>query len=256
MIWSNQTSGTPIPHSQSESPHFNRPLVSGFGMDHTGFPSNLLAASSPSMMDPQHMDSVAMHQRKMQQHLPINQFLAGSQMPDRIHPSNMNDRMPGMFSQPAAVQQMITPIRMGYHPHPQFSDSFIQAPLNREPPVRIQQQNANQPVNAFTVNPAVAAALNIAAAQPPRSPHVAPQEKNWSWEEQQQPEVSEPPPVKEPVEDFGYGKVDLLYSRCFNGRSVFREFDLRQISCWYVYDFATCHSLFERRLFGFLGFLG
>lgn len=200
MIWSNQTGGNVIAHPQSESPHFSR--VGGFGMDHTGFPGNLLPMSASSMMDSQHMDSVGM-QRMMQQHLPINQFLTGAQVPDRMHPSNMNDRITGMFSQPGPVQQMMTPIRMGFHSHAQFSDTFIPTPLGREPPGRGPlQQNPVQQQNTFA--PAVAAALNMGNSPSPRSPHMAPQEKNWTWEEQQTPEIPEPPPPKEPVEDFGY----------------------------------------------------
>jgi hypothetical protein len=207
LIWSNQGSGTPISHPQPESPHFNRPLMSGpFGVDPSGFGSGNFVGSASSMMDAQHLDPLGHHQRMMHQNIPLNQAFPGlniSQMPDRIHPGpGMGDRMPPLFNQ----QMMSGPMRMGFHPHTQYSDSFIPAPMGREQGrMSLQQQQQQSPVshvnNSAFVPPNQM--QNVSGLPLPRSPH----EKSWgNWEEQRPLEqVIEPPAkIQEPVEDFGY----------------------------------------------------
>ena len=190
-------------------------------MDHGAFASNLLASASSSIMDPSHLvDSVGMHQRLMQQHIPLSPFLSNNQMPERMHPGT--DRMGPIFSQQPLGPGLIQPMRMNFHPQPHFSESFIQPGMNREQGRTALQQHANnlqqqqhqqQPANGFgQQNPLlgnIGATLGVQPAQN-RSPlNTAPAqtpEKNWGWDEKAvapEPETQAPPKPAEPVEDLG-----------------------------------------------------
>ncbi|GAV04217.1 hypothetical protein RvY_14529 [Ramazzottius varieornatus] len=221
MIWSNQSSTTSLPHSQADSSRYVRPLVSGpFGLEHGAFTTNL---GSSSVMDPSHLvDSVSVHQRLMQQHtIPMSPFLSNTQMPERMLPGA--DRMGPMFSQQPLGGGLMQPIRMGFHPQPHFSDSFMQPNMNREQgrtPLQQQQQQQQQSANGFgQQNPVlgnIGASLAVQPAQT-RSPQtIAPvqtPDKNWGWEEKSaapEPEPQAPPKPVEPVEDLGEFKVPSM----------------------------------------------
>ncbi|OQV25235.1 hypothetical protein BV898_00921 [Hypsibius exemplaris] len=234
MIWSNQGSTTPITHSQPESPHFNRPLMSGpFGMDPGAFAANAFINSPSSMMDPQMVDPVGHHQRMMHQNIPMNQAFQGlnmTQMNERIHPVDrmgqtlFNQQMMGIGVGGGGAPQM----RMGFHPqqHNQYSDGFMGVGVSGgvgggRDQGRLQQQQQQQQHQAQHMQSGGFVPpnqlQNVGGLPVSRSPQTAVAQDKWgggSWDEhavEPVPEVPAPPPkAPEPVEDFGEFKVPVL----------------------------------------------